>query len=551
MIPLRPSSGSQRNLTLVVLGYYLALMLLGLGDLRALTRHEVFAAQPAREALAGGPWLIQSFGQVPRYEKPPGMSWLIAASFSAFGQSEWAARLPAVLAGAIVVLLVTRYTFRHFGTEAAVIAGLMQSTFFYSVMQFRLAEVDTPLLAATSVGLYAWFRSLDGPQADRHRTALAWTFALALGLAGFLKGPVGPLLMLPGPILHALLTRSKIHAAFLVHPARLALALALGSAWYVAAYVADPNIANQWHNELNIVQGEIKDRAEPFHYYLWNIPLVLLPWVLLAIPAFISARRNGVLHDYRLKAVACLVLTGLVVLSLSAVKSKHYALPLLPALTPILALGLLAYLRHQYSRPPRGYPLLLSLGCIAGIGGISAILLRAPEHSLNLAITAGILVAGSLAVIVLEWRRRRTAQLVAIFSTAFATIAAINLLITPVFDTFHVHRDFARRAAALVPGGQTIATLNLGMAQLTYYLPLPTLRVSSRSTRVPEEISYLIIAADDLPSIPTLTSRLPTELLRLSPTGRSKRPRRDDHLILIRLSAPLAPPTTHGSNTPQ
>src|ERR1700722_14027246 len=95
----------RRNLSfrtrLIFLIYGLSLLLIHLGDTRVLTRHEVLAAQPAREMLHEGTfarWMLPTLAGLPRTAKPPGMMWLIAASMYLFrSESEWMARLPSAL----------------------------------------------------------------------------------------------------------------------------------------------------------------------------------------------------------------------------------------------------------------------------------------------------------------------------------------------------------------------------------------------------------------------------------------------------------------------
>ena len=56
-------------------------------------------AEVAREMLETGNWLVPHFWYAPHLDKPPLAYWAVAASMSAFGQNEWAVRLPLALAG--------------------------------------------------------------------------------------------------------------------------------------------------------------------------------------------------------------------------------------------------------------------------------------------------------------------------------------------------------------------------------------------------------------------------------------------------------------------
>ncbi len=91
VIAARPAHLSARS-RLVILAFGLSMLLTGLGS-RVLTRHETLAAQPAREMLQLGHWIIPTIAGTPRLLKPPTMSWTIAASMALFGRdAEWVAR---------------------------------------------------------------------------------------------------------------------------------------------------------------------------------------------------------------------------------------------------------------------------------------------------------------------------------------------------------------------------------------------------------------------------------------------------------------------------
>lgn len=63
-------------------------------------------AEKAREILLLDDWITPHENFLVVLDKPIFYYWLIAASYEAFGVSEWSARLPSALAGAGCVLLV-------------------------------------------------------------------------------------------------------------------------------------------------------------------------------------------------------------------------------------------------------------------------------------------------------------------------------------------------------------------------------------------------------------------------------------------------------------
>ena len=73
---------------LLVAVYSGSVLLLNPGvEERTLTYHEVVFAQPAREMIATGNWLLPTFNGVPYTDKTPGPHWAIAIARSSWVRS--------------------------------------------------------------------------------------------------------------------------------------------------------------------------------------------------------------------------------------------------------------------------------------------------------------------------------------------------------------------------------------------------------------------------------------------------------------------------------
>jgi 4-amino-4-deoxy-L-arabinose transferase-like glycosyltransferase len=528
---------SSRAYALIFLFYFSA-MSIGAGQLRALTQHEVFAAEPAREMLHGATCVMQTFAGVPRYEKPPAISWLQAVSFAVFGIGEYQARLPSILAGAWMVLTIAGLTARLYGRKAGIIAGLMQATVFYTVLQARLAESDMTMVACVTTGMVAlgWAWVVPGTS-GRNRALLGWAFAISAGSSCMIKPPAGVATMYLGALALAGLNRSREQLWWVLHPGRLALFAVIGSVWPVAAYLHDPMILQQWKMEAEYMTGQAVDQREPFWFYTWNVPMMAMPWVMFCIPLGVAAWRSGSWRGPIGRYVAAWMVPGFIVLSLAMNKHKHYCMPILPPLTMLSAAGTVAYLRHQYSQAPRFYGWAIG-GWVGVLGAvIVGVLLRAKDHPENIAAVVGVLLVGGAVVLALEWRRREGAQLAAFFATAWGVIVGLNVLITPVFDNYGAYRSLAREMAGMVPAGKTTYTVGLGQSQVSFYLSLPQGRLSKMpATRPAEAIEYAVCAAGDAGELRRLIGGPCQELLRGGTPG--SRPKAEDVLVLLHFGPP-------------
>ncbi|RZM07382.1 MAG: hypothetical protein EOP68_13995, partial [Sphingomonas sp.] len=135
-----------RTNVIILIGVALVVIVALLGYRATLGEHEVYAAEPAREMLAGENWLLQPFAGAFRTKKPPGQSWLIAASmFATRVQNEYTARLPSALAATGLALLLASIGARLAGRRVGLVAGLMTLTCYGVQVRARLAEADMAL----------------------------------------------------------------------------------------------------------------------------------------------------------------------------------------------------------------------------------------------------------------------------------------------------------------------------------------------------------------------------------------------------------------------
>src|SRR6478609_8151996 len=87
---------SARKLILIA-AFGLSMLAINLGSVRVLTFHETVFAQPAKEMLATGNWVLPRIAGQPFLDRTPLTAWTIAASMTIFGSdAEWVVRLPAV-----------------------------------------------------------------------------------------------------------------------------------------------------------------------------------------------------------------------------------------------------------------------------------------------------------------------------------------------------------------------------------------------------------------------------------------------------------------------
>jgi hypothetical protein len=467
-----------------------ALLTPGLGSARSLTYHEVCFAQPAREMLATGRWIVPEIAGVVFPDKPPLAHWTAAASMALLGENEFAVRLPFALAGIFLAAIIAELAMAFRGPFVGAIAGLIQLTSYYTLMQARLAECDILLALAVTAAISAFAfvelraifsnsrLSLRGSSANglrppmdgalsRSERRLSFTetpaslrsvlFVHFCAAAAFLaKGPLG-LFFVCAPMLAFLLVERRCRDILhWLHPAGLCVSLAAVIGWPLAALWSHPEILEGWkrHN-LDRFSGTLEADATWPIYYLGMIPLLLLPWSPWLFYGWWRSDDAAATKSLK-RFTLCWVLPGLLVISAASWRHKHYAIPLLPILSLWSAVGLVLWIENRGHRAS-----LLGLESEGHSAGPPPAAPRRPPPAAGRGVFLPrlaylFLVVGAVESIALRW-------------------------IVPSFDSYRQQATFARRIAErigaeplhvpYIPTGHG-APLALPENQIAFYLPL-------------------------------------------------------------------------------
>ncbi|MBC7783911.1 MAG: glycosyltransferase family 39 protein [Burkholderiales bacterium] len=435
---------------LLIFLYGALLLLPFLDNGTVLSRHEVLAAEPAREMLeAGAPWSIQTFAGQPRTDKPPTMSWLIALSMKLFdSRSEFVCRLPAALAGIVAAHATAVIATRLLSSAAGLLAGLITLTTVWLQTQARLSEADMPLVAAVTIAMAALLQpaGTDAPHASKWQiTRYSVLFYGATGFGFLLKG-VAPMITIPAAIIYAVWARDAWARRVLTNPFGIIVLISLLIIWPIAAYLTHPPIIHAWYMHLfGRATGELQGKDEltlisyvvGLAFYFWTIPYLILPATPAAVIGVWKSGRRW--RDSRAAMFLIAWVTPfLIVLMLSAWKHKHYAFPLMPAFSVLAAYGTMVWMDS----------------------------VRTPTRARNL--------------------------LIAWFIGCGVTILCVQKLILPSFDGYRGQADFARRVNELIPDGQRVTLYGLGEAHLAFYLRDIPDRTDDIQLQPPEKTRYLI-----------------------------------------------------------
>jgi 4-amino-4-deoxy-L-arabinose transferase-like glycosyltransferase len=319
-------------------------------------------ASIAREMLDSGAWLQVMHRGADYLDKPPLLFWTSAGSFLTFGFSNWAYKLPSLLAAAAAVYAVFRFSLLFYPRETARNAAWMLASALGLVVICNDVRTDTLLLGATACSVWLLAEYLCRPTWWR----LAAGFA-CIGVAMLAKGPIG--LLAPGFAVgaHLLLHRDwrNLFRPQWLAGLLLAALLLVPMCWglYQQFDLHPEKIVNDrtgvsglrfyfWEQSFGRITGENvwKNDASVFyflHVYLWAfLPWApLLYWAVLRQFAGLARRRlrlSAGEEGYSLGAF----LLSFIALSLSQYKLPHYIFVTLPWAAVLAARGLDLLLPH-------------------------------------------------------------------------------------------------------------------------------------------------------------------------------------------------------------
>src|SRR4051794_26957848 len=244
-------------LTLLVIVAAVGVYLVGNGSVALWDRDEPRYAQASRQMVQSGDWVVPRYLGELRTKKPPLIYWCQAAAMKVLGDTPFAARLPSVVATALVLAMLAAVLWRSAGPRRAFWTVVVLATSLVVVFSAKVCLTDAVLLLWITIGQLCLFAAYRG----RASWPVVLAFWLAAGLGALTKG-----------------TNLAVHVATLI-----ALALMdVGRNWRSGRAWLD---AVRWWGRLRPVVGVVVFAA------------VVAPWVGLVRrrePAFLPAMFGNV-----------------------------------------------------------------------------------------------------------------------------------------------------------------------------------------------------------------------------------------------------------------
>ena len=342
--------------TWVVLGGA-ALILPFLGATSLWDPWETHYAEVARRMVVDGDWFTPHWRNEQFFSKPAGIFWAMAGSFTIFGQSAWAARLPFALLGILGIWLTYRFIARLTDARRGVWAAavLATSPFYFIISRQAITDIPFTVFLLGCLGCFIVVALEEKPRTRDVLGIYIWA-----GLAAVAKTPIG--LAIPGAVALVYLLLSgdwRVIKKLKLHWG-LPLFAFIAAPWYVAMGIAHKGkFLNEFflhHNMQRAFTGVHGERGS-FDYYIQYMGYGFFPWVALLPLAFgrLAAVFRSPQSDVALRVaepnrknaavrldlfIAVWAMVTFAAFTLIVTKFHHYVFPALPPLAILVGLAL-------------------------------------------------------------------------------------------------------------------------------------------------------------------------------------------------------------------
>ena len=172
--------------------FFLAALFFAAGtwSLPLIDRDEPRFAEASREMRAREDYVVPYFNNGYRFDKPPLTYWAQVACYHCFGENDFAARLPSVLAAAATVLVVYGFGTRLYGATIGWGAALIFLTCLQVFLHAKGAVADMLMVLFFTLSTWAGWELLRSQQTARARWGWWSLFYGSLALGFLAKGPV-------------------------------------------------------------------------------------------------------------------------------------------------------------------------------------------------------------------------------------------------------------------------------------------------------------------------------------------------------------------------
>ncbi len=425
---------------------YLAAMVSGL--FVPLVANAAKYAQISREIIDNGSWLNLTIAHEPYLQKPPMLFWVGAASYSLFGISAWAFKLPVMLYSLAGVFATYKLGNILYNEKTGKLAAFFWATllgYFY----FH-NDIHTDTLLATNAIMAIWQFSEFFYQKKQKGFYLGVFFT---GLAMLTKGPIGlvvPALAIGVDLLAQKRWKDLFHYRWLFAIVGIGIIISPALLGLYNQFGKEGLLFYFWTNNVGRVTGTYQGINTDPLFYFHNSLYTLAPWTIFAFAGIVLEIRSKISSPRKEFITLGVIIPFLIILSVAKQKNPHYLMAILP-LVMILASKWATQVFDSTSLTRTKKLITVSNYILVSIGWlftlVALILFFPGTNWINWIILAVFLV---LTILFIIKNKGLTRQLLLLLTFATAFIVTVNTSIMPKMMEYHstykVAEAFNKRA---------------------------------------------------------------------------------------------------------
>ncbi|WED43820.1 ArnT family glycosyltransferase [Legionella cardiaca] len=431
--------------------FALLLFLPGLFQMPVIDRDEAHFAQATKQMLQTGNFFQIRFQDRTRFQKPPGINWLQAASVGLFSNSEateiWPYRIPSLFGGLFSVLLLYFFARNFVNQRTALFASGLFATSLLLVVETHMAVIDASLLFSVLLMQGALWHCFDkGIKNEASHWGWALCFWLAMAFGMVLKG-VTPLVGVLTIVALCVFERRVDWLRYLRIYSGLLLFVILTLAWLFMVNEAEHSnyLMQMLHKDLlPKLQGGHESHGKPPLFHLAILPLTFWPASLFLWQGGVYAAQHR--HDKIVKFLLAWLLPTWLFFELMPTKLPQYILPTFPAIALLCALAIEQ--SKQIKAPGRWMHFLqimwgiLSIGLACALAALPYLLTQEiPTMSI---ILLGALVTMTFLCVYFSWQGAYHRAMATVFITALCIYPLIFTKLFPQLEPLWLTRNVAQ-----------------------------------------------------------------------------------------------------------
>lgn len=337
-------------------------------------------AEAAREMFVNNNWIVPTFNDELRTDKPALHYWFMMIAYKIFGVSAFSARFFSAIFGILTIVSTYHFTKKFATRKLGLITAFVLCSAIFFMQEFHLAVPDPYLIFFVSFALFNFYDFyLNGKRSN-------WLFFyISLGLGVLAKGPIA--VALPGLIIVLFLISKKDFKFKTIekfHPLLGGLiTLAICLPWYYLVHKATNGAFTEgffFEHNLNRFGGGMEGHGG-LPFITWAFVLLgLLPYSFFIIQGFVHSWQKRKTDDFIL--FSFLVSAAFIIFfSISGTKLPNYPMPSYPFIGILIAFYLNGILDKSISI--KGYKIslwvLLVITILMPIGGYIALAYAEPQ----------------------------------------------------------------------------------------------------------------------------------------------------------------------------